>query len=178
MPRSVLTEPEAGRNDTRPIAGFFGKLPTTGDFVSRRLPDAFRRNWDAWVTRHIAPLHRQGLAFPRAGLRFRLVSGGRLAAGVILPSEDSAGRHFPLSLVLIADGGLTQRQIDIWCDDALELPVLSLTPDDLLRALDDQPTLKAEGLPEGPMQLWTTDCPALTVMPSDPAPALRKLLTA
>ena len=74
-------------DDDRPVAGFFGKLPATGDFVCRGLPDAFRKPWDSWLTRYIAPLQRGGHSFPQGGLRFRLPSGGHLAAGVILPSQ-------------------------------------------------------------------------------------------
>lgn len=175
MPRKVLTDPEAG-SENAPGVGFFGKLPSTGDFVSRGLPDAFRRKWDAWLTRHVAPLHRGDLPLPPGGLRFRLPSGGRLAAGVILPSKDSAGRHFPISLVLIVEGNLSQHQIDSWCGAALDLPVLTLSPDDLWRALDALPAPEAEGPATPPMELWTPGRPALAVDPADPAPHLRHLL--
>lgn len=159
MPREVLT-PDHPLDDRRPVAGFFGKLPSTGDFVARGLPDAFRRNWDTWLTRHIAPLQREGLAFPPGGLRFRLVSGGRLAAGVIRPSQDSAGRLFPLSLLVIADGDLTQPQIDTWCDAVLALLSDALTPDALWHALDAVETFLPDGPATGPMQLWIPGQPA------------------
>ena len=149
MPDDVLTADD----DDRPVAGLFGKLPATGDFVWRGLPDGFRKPWDAWLTRHIAPLQRGGATFPPAGLRFRLPSGGRLAAGMILPSQDSAGRQFPLSLLLIAQGDLTPVQIDPWCDAALGLP--RETPDDLWRAPAALPTPHPLGLAAGPPALWT-----------------------
>ena len=34
-------------NDILP--GFYGKLPSIGDFVSRRLPSDFIRPWDQWL---------------------------------------------------------------------------------------------------------------------------------
>ena len=34
--------------------GLFGKLPSTGDFVTRGLPAGFLRVWDAWLSRHLA----------------------------------------------------------------------------------------------------------------------------
>ena len=169
MPDEVLT-PE----DDRPVAGFFGKLPATGDFVGRGLPDGFRKPWDAWLTRHVAPLQREGAAFPAGGLRFRLPSGGRLAAGVILPSRDSAGRLFPLSLLLIADSELSPAQIDPWCDAALALP--REAPDDLWHALDALPVPQPSGVARGPMQLWTPGHPPLATEAADPEAALCQLL--
>ena len=53
MPDEVLTP--GGADARRPVAAIFGKLPATGDFVWRGLPDAFRKHWDFWLTRHIAP---------------------------------------------------------------------------------------------------------------------------
>jgi type VI secretion system protein ImpM len=172
MPDEVLGEPE----DTRPVAGFFGKLPSTGDFVARGLPDAFRKQWDAWLTRHIAPLQRQGQSFPPGGLRFRLPSGGRLAAGVILPSQDSAGRLFPLSLLLIAESDLTQAQIDVWCDATFTLPIQDLAPDELWHALDALPSPEAAGPVSGPLQLWTNSHPAIDADALDPTETLEQLL--
>jgi type VI secretion system protein ImpM len=173
MPDEVLTSEE----DRRPVAGFFGKLPTTGDFVWRGLPDAFRRHWDSWITRNVAPQLRGGLALPSGGLRFRLPSGGRLAAGLILPSHDSAGRHFPLSLLLIADGDLTPLQVDSWCDAVLELPVSGLTADSLWLGLDALPAPEAAGSASGALQLWTPDRPVEETDATDPTEALHRLLS-
>lgn len=174
MPDEVLTAPEGDDDDARPLAGFFGKLPATGDFVGRGLPDAFRKPWDSWLTRHIAPLQREGHAFPQGGLRFRLPSGGHLAAGVILPSQDSAGRLFPLSLILVSEGDLAPLQIDPWCDAALALA--RETPDDLWLALDALPTPELQGTATGPMQLWTATHPPLATDPAAPETTLAQLL--
>jgi type VI secretion system protein ImpM len=172
MPDEVLT-PEV---DRRPVAGLFGKLPATGDFVWRGLPDAFRKHWDFWLTRHVAPLERAGRGFPNDGLRFRLPSGGHLAAGVILPSQDSAGRHFPLSLLLIAEGDLTPVQIDLWCDAALALLPAAQTPDALWHALDALPSPTPKGHATGPMQLWAPGGQTHATEASDPLEALHALL--
>ena len=173
MPEELLAPTD---DDRRPVAGFFGKLPVTGDFVARGLPEAFRRNWDAWLSRHILPRQRES-GLPPGGLRFRLVSGGRLAAGLILPSTDSAGRLYPLSLILIAEGGLTQAQIDAWCDAALTLPVATLAPDALWLALDALPAPLPEGEATGPLQLWTPDQPPDPAGSGDPEDALNRLLS-
>ncbi|MGL4238478.1 type VI secretion system-associated protein TagF [Tabrizicola sp.] len=179
MPSEVLTG--ADSEDTRPVAGFFGKLPSTGDFVTRGLPEAFRRNWDVWLTREVAPLQREGLAFPTGGLRFMLASGGRTAAGVILPSQDSVGRAFPLSIMLIAKGTLDRQAIDNWCDEALSLlspDAPAPLPDDLWQALDSLPMPAPEGPASGPMHLWTRGQSPLATSPDNPDDALRRLLAA
>lgn len=174
MPDEVLTPAED--NDRRPVAALFGKLPATGDFVWRGMPDAFRKHWDFWLTRHIAPLPRQGHRLPPGGLRFRLASGGRLAAGVILPSRDTAGRRFPLSLLLLADGDLTPAEIDAWCDAALALRPGTLMPDGLWQALDALPSPEPTGPASGPMQLWTPGQIPIATDSATPESALRHLL--
>ncbi len=173
MPDEVLTPEE----DRRPVVGIFGKLPATGDFVWRGLPDAFRKHWDFWLTRHIAPLQRHGHVFPPGGLRFRLPSGGRLAAGVILPSNDSVGRLFPLSLLLIAKGDVSRDQVDDWCEAALMARIETFAPDDLWHALDALPAPEPTGSATGPMQLWTPGRPTLEVDPQDPEAAIRQLVS-
>ena len=34
--------------------GFFGKLPSRGDFVTRRLPQGFVAGWDGWLREVLA----------------------------------------------------------------------------------------------------------------------------
>ena len=34
---------------TESPTGFFGKLVSHGDFVSRRLPESFMQVWDSWL---------------------------------------------------------------------------------------------------------------------------------
>lgn len=171
MPDELLTD-----DDRRPVAALFGKLPATGDFVWRGLPDAFRKHWDFWLTRHIAHLQRHGHEFPPGGLRFRLPSGGRLAVGVILPSRDKAGRHFPLSLLLLSDENLTPDQVDTWCDEALALGPETLDPDALWHALDKLPSPAPHGPASGPMQLWTPGQSPIPIDPAAPETELRQLL--
>jgi type VI secretion system protein ImpM len=88
-------------------AGFYGKLPTLGDFVSRRLPRQFIDPWDLWL--------QDGLAVSRAQLgagwldvyltspiwRFGLssgVCGAGAWVGILMPSVDRVGRYFPLTI--------------------------------------------------------------------------------
>jgi len=94
--------------------GFFGKVSTHGDFVSRRLPPALLGVWDAWLQASIQG-SREALG-PRwlqtyltsPIWRFALAPGvcDRNAwAGVLMPSVDRVGRHFPLTIAAGAPGG-------------------------------------------------------------------------
>jgi type VI secretion system protein ImpM len=105
----------------RPIVtGWWGKLPTQGDFVGEGLPVAWRTVWDEWLQRALAhALRRLG----RDELRTRLLAmppwqclvpapadaardnGGRgdgtSWTGVVLAASDRVGRVFPM---LLAEG--------------------------------------------------------------------------
>ena len=87
--------------------GFFGKLPTLGDFVQRRLPRQFVEPWDRWLQEVLAESRAQlGDAWLDTYLvsplwRFVLspgIAGHNAWAGVMIPSVDRVGRYFPLTL--------------------------------------------------------------------------------
>jgi type VI secretion system protein ImpM len=88
--------------------GFYGKLPSHGDFLRRRTSDAFVAGWDAWL--------QAGMAASQAALgdrwldvyltspawRFVCAAGAcgpAPVAGVLVPSIDRVGRYFPLTVV-------------------------------------------------------------------------------
>lgn len=88
--------------------GFFGKLPSHGDFLRQRVSDAFVDSWDAWL--------RDCLAASRTALgpnwlnvyltspawRFVCaagVCGPAPLVGLLAPSVDRVGRYFPLTVV-------------------------------------------------------------------------------
>jgi type VI secretion system protein ImpM len=94
--------------------GFFGKLPSEGDFVSRRLPWEFTSAWDDWL--------QQGMQASRGALgerwlelylsapvwRFQLAPGvcGPLAwRGLFFASVDRVGRYYPLTLAFAGTPG-------------------------------------------------------------------------
>ncbi|MEO5881827.1 MAG: type VI secretion system-associated protein TagF [Caldimonas sp.] len=99
-------------SDVARIPGWYGKLPSLGDFASRRLEADFIEPWDLWLGEG---LQAQRLAFGEGWLdayadtppwRFLLSPGAlngvrpELAfAGVLVPSVDRVGRHFPLTIV-------------------------------------------------------------------------------
>jgi len=87
--------------------GWYGKLPASGDFVTRRLPAAFIERWDAWLNEMLTgSRERFGAGWRDAFLsapawRFVLapgVIGVQGWAGLIVPSVDSVGRYFPLTV--------------------------------------------------------------------------------
>lgn len=85
--------------------GFFGKLPSAGDFVQRRLPATFVDNWDRSFE-HAVAASRQALGSDwnsayRSSPVWRLVLGQGVCgpsgwAGVMGPGVDRVGRCFPL----------------------------------------------------------------------------------
>ena len=100
-------DPEQGEGFDVEV-GFYGKLPSHGDFLRRRASEGFVRAWDAWL--------QEGLSASRAALgdqwldvyltspawRFACaagVAGPTTVAGVIAPSVDRVGRYFPVTVV-------------------------------------------------------------------------------
>ncbi|MHB8723137.1 MAG: type VI secretion system-associated protein TagF [Steroidobacteraceae bacterium] len=88
--------------------GFYGKLPSHGDFLQRGVNDEFVNRWDAWLQDGIARSRSElGEAWLDVFLtsplwRFAFASGvvgGPAWAGVLLPSVDRVGRYFPLTIV-------------------------------------------------------------------------------
>jgi type VI secretion system protein ImpM len=91
-------------------AGWHGKLPTLGDFATRRLPPDFVAAWDAWLSDGLAALQQRDADWLDAYLmspswRFLLMPGvlpGALGdtawVGVLMPSVDRVGRYYPLTL--------------------------------------------------------------------------------
>ena len=111
--------------------GFYGKLPSQGDFVSRRLPWEFTSGWDDWL--------QQGLLASRTSLgerwlglylsapvwRFQLaagVCGPQGWRGFFFASVDRVGRYFPLTVAV--------------ADAAGDVPTLATLTDDDERWLD------------------------------------------
>jgi len=88
--------------------GFFGKVTSHGDFVARRLPSDFIQVWDGWLQAALqasrSDLGTGWLATYLSSPLWRFVlapgvCGPRAWAGVLMPSVDRVGRHFPLTVV-------------------------------------------------------------------------------
>jgi type VI secretion system protein ImpM len=92
--------------------GFFGKLPSNGDFLQRRVPQAFLDVWDPWLQECV---HTSRESLQEAWLpayltspvwRFVLpeaICGSGAYAGILAPSVDRVGRYFPMTIVTQVD---------------------------------------------------------------------------
>ena len=121
--------------------GFFGKLPSRGDFVERRLDRAFCTAYDAWLQASmLASKASLGDAWLPAYLeaplwRFAIeagVCGPRATAGVIMASVDRVGRYYPLTIATHLDGpwpAAAFLALDSWFAD-LETQALAALDDD------------------------------------------------
>jgi len=95
--------------------GFYGKIPSEGDFVTRRLPWEFTSVWDDWL-QHGMQASREALGERWLALylsapiwRFQVAPGvcGPIGwRGLFFASVDRVGRYFPLTLAF-ADHGAT-----------------------------------------------------------------------
>jgi type VI secretion system protein ImpM len=146
--------------------GFYGKLPSAGDFVSRGLPASFCAAWDRWLSRHLArlPEGAPAIHFRRDGF-----------SGVVLPSRDSAGRRFPLT-VAIAGAPPDEALAALGRHGAAAIAG-ALTADVLAARLAAAPVAaeQTEPAPPDAFLLWIPPDPPRAVDPDDPAPALAAL---
>ena len=103
--------------------GFFGKVTSHGDFVARRLPPAFQEAWDNWLQAGIAASRQQlGAAWLEHYLtspiwRFAMDRGvldEQAWAGVLMPSVDRVGRHFPLMIAAPIAGNAPLLDLVEW----------------------------------------------------------------
>lgn len=171
MPAEHLTTP-----------GFFGKLPTAGDFVSRNLSQAFVHAWDRWVARHLAPLLSADCEDGYPPLRFALGADffGPMT-GVVMASADRAGRAFPLTLAAPVQRGFSPAA-EAWLDRLEEAGIAALDggldADALARCLLDlpPPPNEADLAPRHGMVFWTVPRDRVDVAPDEPRAALLRLL--
>lgn len=139
-------------------AGLFGKLPGHGDFIQRRLPGSFVTPWDEWLQRAV---HGARELVGESWLdyyltspiwRFALSAGAvdeHAWVGVLVPSVDSVGRYFPLTMAAsLAPTGMAnpfavQVEADNWyqqlSDLALDALQNALPADQLLERFPDLP---------------------------------------
>lgn len=99
-------------------AGWYGKIPGTGDFVARRVPADFTDAWHRWLQAVIAgSRERLGAEWRESYLSMPMwrfvLSPAMLTkagwAGVVAPSVDAVGRYFPLAIV----AELPSRSLDV-----------------------------------------------------------------
>lgn len=131
----------ADLGDTRSV-GFFGKISSHGDFVSRRISPPVRAAWDNWMQSSLEAsrqkLHTGWLAIYLTSpiWRFALAPGlvdVNAWNGIMMPSVDRVGRYFPL--MIGAEGASRGGLLDClehgkeWYDRLEELALSSLESD-------------------------------------------------
>ncbi len=131
------------------LVGWYGKLPTLGDFVSKRLPDEFVKPWDAWLQAGMLEAkatfsqdwEEHFLTFPfwRFLIERDLVTQ-QTWTGLMIPSADRVGRLFPFTIALPLDRAsaatLDLSRLDALLDK-LQALVNKLLEDDLLEAFEE-----------------------------------------
>ena len=162
-----------GKPGGRP--GFFGKIPSHGDFVRRVFPVELSKPWDGWLQAGLTQSReRLGGDWLDAYLsspiwRFCLSAGlcGQSQwIGAMMPSVDRVGRYFPLTIAteIPADRSLfgTAATAASWFG-ALEETMLmtlegeGLTADELEARLVVLPGLVEQGFAEAPAEPLLTD---------------------
>ncbi len=169
---------------------WFGKLPSAGDFISRRMPYAVQQFWDRWCAGGMEVMKERnqmsGWGFwgntpkwafvlpEQAGLPF-----GQL--GVFAPSCDRVGRNFPflVTTAVLGDNALNvlERAAPIalaWCDVIEQAHLLRLG----IETVDSQlaGVLSAELSKEPPLADADVTLPAGVSPTSLPWPGLAETI--
>jgi type VI secretion system protein ImpM len=156
---------------TGALCGFEGKLPSRGDFVARGLPRTFLLAWRAWTDAALAASRTAlGERWLPAWLegpiwRFALPAatcGPDAVLGLMLPSVDLAGRHYPLTVAAVFAGQSAAPRDDAWLDAAEGAALAALdrdlAPDDLMAALQAIPGPNPGGTASA-ASWWTSGSP-------------------
>lgn len=93
--------------------GFYGKLPTYGDFIQKRLPTDFINPWHEWLQAGMMACREKS---PDGWMSFYLncpawsfvlsagICGEQAVAGVTIPSVDRVGRYFNFTMASVLPG--------------------------------------------------------------------------
>ena len=171
--------------------GFYGKLPSLGDFVSRRLPQTFIDPWDAWLQAAMAASREQlgeqwlDVYLTSPLWRFALspgVSGDGGRLGVVMPSVDRVGRYFPLAVVTELPTGVTAFAALAGCESwmlRVEKQLLDVLEHDRIELDDFDASVAQLGSPDllaGPATIPPSGPGALRMaLPAPPAGAAQAL---
>ena len=147
--------------------GFCGKLSSHGDFVTRRLPRSFLAPWEEWLNDCLQSsrerLGSEWLDIYLTSPIWRFVTRkGALDdvawTGVLMPSVDKVGRHYPLTLAVdLPHEGPTLSSLgenSAWYDRAEDLALSSLDDDFDFDSFDD--AVRTLGEPGG--RIASTRC--------------------
>lgn len=128
--------------------GWYGKLPSHGDFLQRRLSSKFVAVWDEWLRTCIVQSKDQlgtdwlDIYLTSPIWRFFLSDGiidSATYAGIVAPSVDRVGRYFPLTIVAQLPADLPPMAVAIharewfFCIESLALQALEEDAADIER---------------------------------------------
>jgi len=144
--------------------GFFGKIPSRGDFLSRRIPASVAPAWETWLQDLTLGVRETGergwqdawLTAPLWHFSLgRNLAGPHGAAGVLVASADRVGRLFPFTVIGAATPGSSTDPAE-WARQAEGLAVAALgddfdpgTLDEALMALGPPPAPQGPNRPGG-----------------------------
>jgi type VI secretion system protein ImpM len=124
---------------TTTAPGFFGKIPSNGDFINRRVSRSFLEPWDDWLQKAVARSREQldkdwlDTYLTSPIWRFVLSSGvcsDQPYAGVLMPSVDKVGRYFPLTITVAIPKGFNilqlPKDVNEWFDNAEQQALTAL----------------------------------------------------
>lgn len=159
-------------DDTLAAPAWYGKLPSLGDFASRRWPPELLEPWDAWLAAGLADWREHdpadwlahylacpswrfvlmpGALMPVAPLPGVLGGEAQAHAGVLMPSVDRVGRYFPFTLLqpLPAVPGTDAEWRDLlaWLHRLDDLAVDALQDDWPVERLEAELAAPGLGLP-------------------------------
>lgn len=134
--------------NTKIILGYYGKIRTEGDFVTRNLPRSFREPWHLWMQSIIQNIKQQMdnwgphfLTFPV--YRFALsagICGEQAWLGVLIPSLDKVGRPYPMVLCRSLSPGENllgaNNKYSNWLEQAEALALYCLEDDPSIFSLE------------------------------------------
>ena len=160
--------------------GLYGKVPSLGDFISRRLPKMFIADWDAWL-QHSLLISREKLGDRWLDLylgmpmwRFCVGPGilsGEMWMGVLVPSVDRVGRYFPLTIAASlpenTDMAATFSSSSVWFENVEAAALELLKPSASFEKID--PALAALPQPcsnASPVRCRATTCTATGCSPT------------
>jgi type VI secretion system protein ImpM len=136
--------------------GFYGKLPSLGDFVGRRAPNALLETWDGWLQSAVAA-SREAIGAEWLDLyltapmwRFFAQAGvldAAPVAGVMFPSVDRVGRCFPFTVFAQLPTNAVGLVVTERCSDWFE------RVEDLLLAQLEDSNLDLDGLDQALLAL-------------------------
>ena len=171
------------------VPGFYGKLPSRGDFLTSGLGRAFVDPWTEWMDQGLrASQEALGAEWVPAWLEAPLwfftlapgLAGPMAVAGFFFPSVDRAGRHYPMTVVTLLpglSGAPDAVALDSWLRDCSAPALAALyddwAPDALAEALGKLPAPSASPVASG--RFWSDGGPRVAATAMEvhilPAPA-------